>query len=267
MTRPLKTPYCRVMDRRFAPLPLPLLLLACGSPDPVPGPAEEMAPAVLTETLDAARPEPLIDLLDDPRAAVGDDAACPLVEVLPSAPGVVHERWHGGCRTVAGSTIQGRLERYAGPSAAWVASEGFTVRHDGGLVFALSGSIELQEQGDLVLLDAATTWCGGAGMTCMDGPVPVDLAFTIFPLSGYPAAYDGTVTGAVGASEGVATVEGAWSVDLAACPIEPANGTFSVRAVERHALVMDGATACDACAAWTVGGRSAPAWCSGPDGL
>ena len=163
--------------------------------------------------------------------------------------------------------MQGRLERYAGGGAAWIASEGFTVRRDGGLVFALSGAVELQEQGELALLDAAATWCGAAGPACADGPVPVDLAFTIFPLSGYPGAYDGTVTGAVGASSGVATVEGAWSVDQSACPVEPASGTFALRAEQRHALVMDGATACDACAAWTVDGMAAPAWCTGGDAL
>lgn len=249
------------------PLLALLLLPACGVPDLVEPSVEDADPAVLAETLDAARPEPLVELLDDPRALVGDDARCPLVEVLSTEPGVVHERWHGGCRTADGASIQGRLERFDGGGAAWIASEGFTVRRDGGLVFALSGAVELQEQGELALLDAATTWCGGAGPACADGPVPLDLAFTIFPLSGYPSAYDGTVTGAVGATAGVATVEGAWSVDLSACPVEPASGTFALRAEQRHGLVMDGATACDACAGWTVDGQPAPAWCSGPDAL
>lgn len=244
-----------------------LMLPACGSPEPVGNAAVDADPAVLGETLEAARPEPLVQLLDDPRAAVGEDPSCPLVENLATEPGVVHERLHGGCRTVDGATVQGRLERFDSAGAAWIVSEGFTVRRDGGLVFALSGSVELQEQGDLVLLDAATSWCGSGGPACADGPVPVDLAFTIFPLSGYPSAYDGTVTGAVGASQGVATVEGAWSVDLAACPVEPANGIFALRADKRHAVVMDGATACDACAAWTVDGQVAPDWCSGADSL
>lgn len=243
--------------------PLSLLLLpACGTPDLVGEAVQETDPGVLVEALDAARPEPLVELLDDPRAATGDDPRCPMVESLSAEPGVVHERWHGGCLTADGASVQGRLERFDGPGAAWIASEGFTVRRAGRLVFALSGAVELQEQGELVLVDASTTWCGGGGPLCADGPVPVDLAFTIFPLSGYPQAYDGTVTGAVGASQGVATIEGAWSVDLAACPIEPASGIFAVRADGRHALVMDGATACDACAAWTVDGRSAPDWCT-----
>ena len=45
------------------------------------------------------------------------------------------------------------------------------------------------------------------------------------------------------------------------------NGIFALRADKRHAVVMDGATACDACAAWTVDGHVAPDWCSGADSL
>ena len=239
-----------------------LLLSACGLSGVEPEVADA-DPAVVGDTLEAARPEPLVDLLDDPGALVGGDAGCPRVEVLAAEAGVVHERWHGGCRADDGTTVRGRLERYDADGTAWLASEGFTVRRDGVLVLAMSGSIELHEQGELALLDAATTWCGGEGPSCADGPVPVDLAFTIFPLSGYPAAFDGTVTGAVGAASGVATVEGAWSVDRAACASEHASGTFAVRSEQRHALVMDGASVCDACMAWTVDGQPAPRWCDG----
>jgi len=244
--------------------PTLLLLSACGlsGDEPV---LSDVDPVVVGDTLETARPEPLMDLIDDPGAMVGGDAGCPRVEILSVEPGVVHEQWHGGCRTQDGTTVRGRLERYDAEGTAWLASEGFTVRRDGVLVFAMSGSVELREQGELALVDAATTWCGGDGPACADGPVPVDLAFTIFPLSGYPAAYDGTVTGAVGVAAGVATVEGAWSVDRATCATEHASGTFAIRSDQRHALVMDGASVCDSCAAWTVDGQPAPRWCLGAD--
>ena len=70
------------------------------------------------------------------------------------------------------------------------------------LLFALDGSVELEEQGELVLIDAAASWCGGPGPACAAGLTTIDLSFTLYLAADAEAEggpldrYEATVTGA-----------------------------------------------------------------------
>jgi len=291
-----------------------ILLAACGEVPTDDTLAVARDADLVDIALDAARPEALLELVDNARAVLPGDHACPFIETVaasedgaavdgadrteappildedgaedgvegPRASDTVHEIWHGGCITDDGLFIDGDLELLQGPTSSWIASEGFSARRNGVVEFDFSGAIEVAEQGALLLVDAAASWCGATGPDCAQGQSQVDLAFTIFPLDGYPGAYDGTVSGAVGgdglrshglgsdnlradglpADSGVITIEGAWTVDQSACALEPTAGTFALRSSARHSVVMDGATACDGCAAWAIQGLEAPAWCA-----
>jgi len=243
---------------------IPLVLLAaCGEP-PLPAAAPDEALVALA--LDAARPEPFVEVVEDPRQFVPMDSDCPLVtevalDPASDLPATHHQTWLGGCVLADGTTIDGSLELFDGPDGAWLAGEGFAVRHDGLTDFQLDGAIELQAQADLLLVDAAATWCGGPGPSCADGATTVDLSYTLFPFADYPSSYDVTANGAVGSGDTVLLVEGTWSIDDTTCADEPASGIFSLWSGERHAIVLDGATNCDGCATWMVQGIEAPPYC------
>lgn len=237
-------------------LSLPLvLLIGCGSPEPAPLASPDGA--ALSPALAAARVEPLVDLVEDPREALGVEADCPSVEVLDAS----RELWIGGCAMSDGTIVSGLLTRYDGPEGAWVAAEGFSMRQDDELLLYLDGAVELTGEGDEVTLDAAASLCGFGG-PCSDGLLTLDLSFTLFPLASYPLTYDATVTGVV-ASDGGAPIalDGAWSIDEPSCASEPASGLFTLRRGERQALELDGGVDCDGCVRWSVQGLPVGEYC------
>ncbi len=143
-----------------------------------------------------------------------------------------------------------------------MAGEGLSVSRDGELELYFDGAIEIVEQDDLLLVEAAATWCS-PDAPCGAEDLTVDLSYSIYPAAGYPDAYDITVSGiTIGtATETPITVEGSWSINAEACATEPTNGAFALQRGERHDLGMDGALSCDDCAVWTVQGVDAPPYC------
>lgn len=234
-----------------------LLVALVGCDTPEVAPAEAPDASALGPALAAARVEPLVDLVEDPRETLSVEDDCPIVEVLDDQ----RERWTGGCALSDGTLIDGRLTRYDGPEGAWVAADGFSMRQDGDLLLYLDGAIELYGEGDEVTLDAAASLCG-FGATCAAGLLTVDLSFTLFPLAHYPATYDATVAGVVGSDGGAPiALDGAWSVDDATCSSEPASGLFTLRRGERQALELDGGVDCDGCVRWSVQGLTVGEYC------
>lgn len=259
----------------------PALLIACGTADQ---PAVVDAPddAAVAHALPALSPEPLLDLVEDPRLHLGIDPSCAVAGAeeppegeasadalpadeaaadAPAASAVQIEVWTAACIRTPGFELEGTLTWAHGPDGASLVGDRAVLRRDGAVELALDGAIELVEQGDLLLLDAALGWCGPGGPSCDAEALTVDLSFSVFPSDGYPVAYDVTVSGAVGALDSLVSVEGVWSVDDASCPEEPANGVLALRGAYRHAFELDGAERCDGCAGWSVSGFRAPAWC------
>ncbi|MFT4975771.1 MAG: hypothetical protein ACI8S6_001664 [Myxococcota bacterium] len=235
-----------------------LLLVGCG-----PDPAQHVAPnsTVVEQAIRTARPGPLLELPALLRDLVPAEGGCPHVEVLEATDAVpTRELWTGGCQLSDGTLIDGALELVERDDEQWLAGDAFTVSRGGELELYLDGTIEAVEQQQLLLLDAAATWCGGDAAPCADGLVTVDLSYSIYPADGYPDAYDVTVTGVVAPGAPIA-VEGSWSVDLSTCPGEPTDGVFALRQGERHDLTLDGAVDCDACADWTVQGIPVTDYC------
>ena len=249
---------------RFLPM---LLLLAC---DPAPQVAID-TPAVdaglVQQALEAARPGPLLAFSEQLSGLVSaDGGACPRVDTLEvDAEGVpVRELWIGGCTTTDGARIEGFVEVHHVEtdhgSERWLAGEGFSVTRGDELELYLDGAIESVEQDELLLIEAAATWCGGVEAPCADEAVTVDLTYSIYPAAGYPDTYDITVSGVV-APDAPISVEGSWSVNMESCATEPTNGAFALQRGERHDLGMDGALSCDGCATWNVQGLDAPPFC------
>ena len=236
----------------------PLALFACGQPDAEPL-LDEADEALLTSALDAANPEPLIEIVDETRNFVPIEDGCPQIDVRVGEPG--REIWLGGCTQDSGLTIEGQLEKVTSPDSAWVAADAFTVRRGGEIEFFLDGAVEIQEQGGLQLIDGAASWCGEPGPACTSGPVTLDLAFTIFSDPGQSEAYDATVSGAVGLPEGLVSIEGTWRIDDLTCPSEPVTGSFAMRTDQGHAIEMDGERSCDGCAAWMLQGIEITPFC------
>jgi hypothetical protein len=240
-----------------------LLLIAC---DPTPGitaDAPVADPALVEQALDAARPGPILALADRIASLATAEGTCPRIDVLEvddeGTP--TRELWSGGCTTLDGARIEGFVEIHTTESGQWMAGEGLSVSRDGGVELYLDGAIETIEQDELLLIDAAATWCSPEA-PCEDTTLTVDLSYSIYPAAGYPDAYDITVSGiTIGASDAPITVEGSWSINAEACATEPTNGAFSLQRGERHDLGMDGALSCDDCAAWTVQGLDVAPYC------
>jgi hypothetical protein len=250
-------------------------LAACGVEPEAPTVDVDLHVGLVEVALDAARPEPLVSLVDAPAEALGLEAGlaagCPTVEVVAvdaDGPSLVrHERWHGGCLLPDGATLRGQLDVVHTPAVSRISTESFSARKDGAVRFSVSGSVEVEERGGVLLVGAAASLCGGGGPGCDLGPARMDLSFTLLPPEAggadYPDAYDGVVSGAVLVADEWVSVDGSWSIDTASCAIEPASGSFSLQADAAYALDGDGARACDGCYAWTIEGLPAPAWCGG----
>lgn len=222
---------------------------------PVPAALLTAEAAAARAVVDAVDPLPLLAFPEVLLAALPPGGDCPLVR---EDGGIV--TWTGGCTSADGRfTIDGELQSSTGEGRRWVAGEGFAVRAGGAALVQLDGAIEEEQQGEVVLLDASATWCGGAA-PCAEGPRTVDLSFTLLPAAAAPERFDGTVMGAVGLLDGVVTVEGAWRG--AACGLEADHGLFAFGGALRHTLVWEGRAACDACADWTVEGLAAPPLCA-----
>ena len=245
-----------------------LLLIAC---DPISQIAAETLyadsaadSAMVEQALDAVRPGPILALTDRIAALTALGGACPRVDVLEQdAEGEpVREVWSGGCSTADGAQIEGFVEVHSTERGQWMAGEALSVSRDGGLELYFDGAIETVEQDDLLLIEAAATWCSPEA-PCGTEDLTVDLSYSIYPAAGYPDVYDITVSGITigAATETPITVEGAWSINAEACATEPTNGAFALQRGERHDLGMDGALSCDDCAVWTVQGVDAPPYC------
>ncbi len=252
---------------RVAPLPL-IASIACGAVDPVDPlglPADDSSVAI---ALAGLSPEALLDLVEDPRLQLAFDPFCgpldpSLARVGPMGLKVAErEVWTADCLTDPDVVLEGSLVWTRGPDQLSLVGDRAVLWRNGEVEFALDGAIEAFEQGELLLLDAAATWCGPGGPLCDADALTVDLSFSLFPASAYPAAYDVTVTGAVGSNDALVSVEGAWSIDSAACPEEPTNGALALRGLRRHALDLDGAERCDGCAGWAVPGQRDRPWCA-----
>ncbi len=231
------------------------LLVGCGSTAPTDASAPDAS--VLVTTLAASRPEPLVELVLDPREALGVEDECPRVVEVDET----QERWVGGCSLSDGTRVTGELSLYDGPEGAWVAADGFALRQDDELLLYLDGAVELFGDGDQMTLDAAASMCG-VGLSCAEGIATVDLSFSLFPLATWPVDYDATVTGVVALGGTAPTaVDATWSIDEAICASEPVDGLFTLARGERHALTLDGQEDCDGCAIWTIQGLAVGEHC------
>jgi hypothetical protein len=238
--------------------PVVLLVLGCASEAPLlPDPDATM----VEEALAATSPDALVELVERTGAYAALDIDCPIIDANEDETGIA-EAWVGGCALADGRSIEGTLRRFTGEDGAWIAAEEFAVRRDGELDLELRGSIELYEENDLLYIEVAGSLCGGPTWSCEDGPITLDLAYSIYPSSNFPHVYDTTVSGVV-AADGAApiSVEGVWSIDDIACASEPASGTIALRRSERQALELDGQTACDGCADWVVQGVDVGPFC------
>jgi hypothetical protein len=243
-----------------------LVVVACGQ---APETVLVHDASVVEEALAATRPEALVELVEHTAAYTSLDsgsldAGCPMLSVsgVPDGDDEQTETWLGGCAVPGGESAEGVLRRFSGEDGAWIAAEDFILRRGGEVIFELRGSIELYEENDLLNVAVAGSLCGGPTWSCEDGPVTLDLAYSIYPLSNFPRTYDATVSGVVaaGGSAPIA-IDGVWSVDEAACATEPASGTIALRRSERQALELDGQTSCDGCADWLVQGIDAGPYC------
>jgi hypothetical protein len=239
-------------------LPILPLMAGCLPPiEPVELEVADVEPVALAFA--AVQPDPPLALLEDPALWLPFDSECP--SVAPSGPG--RERWLGGCSLADGTAILGSLERSVGEDGTWVAGDGFQViGPEGQVILQLDGAVEVVENGELIGLGASFTACGVA-RSCADGPVTADLALTLFPASGYPSRYDLTADGVVASPSLEPTaVYGAWSVDLAACALEPQSGSVALTGFAPYSLDFDGAVACDACGALGFEGLPAGQACA-----
>ncbi|NOY27324.1 MAG: hypothetical protein GXP62_15765 [Oligoflexia bacterium] len=235
-----------------------LLATACGG-TLEPEVAPLASPDEIGATWAAVQPEGLLDLVDATSDAVPQGLACPTFE---RADGI--DTWTGGCSLLDGTVIEGSLRRYEGLDGSWVAGQRFAVIRDDHLELYLDGSVELWDQGELLQLEASATICG-AQVDCADGLVSLDLRYTLRFGEQAPDIADATVRGVV-ALDGAepAAVEGAWRLDRQVCAKEPVDGIFAVLLDQRQTLELDGDTACDGCARWTIQGMDAPTWCPSP---
>jgi hypothetical protein len=211
--------------------------------------ATELQPA--TRAFELALPHQALALLDDAALWLPAEPGCP--EISVDDDGVEH--WLGGCTMADGNILLGSLERFEGPRGAWVAGDGLQlVSLAGGTRLYFDGAVELHAVGEIAGLGAAYSACGLV-RDCELGPATVDLALTLYPSSGVPLRYDVAVDGVVMAGElDLTEVSGAYSVDLEACPAEPASGSLLLSSDSSWALDFDGATACDGCAAIALEG-------------
>ncbi len=216
--------------------------------------------AGLPEAELALSPEPLVDLVEDPRAVLALPEACGIDAPVEVFDGEAVE-WSADCLWSGGTSVEGLLTWTRGPDGSVLLGDRFVLRQEGRVVFELDGMVELQEQGDLLLLTVAAGWCGPDGPSCDDSLATLDLAYTLFPVTDYPDAYSVTVEGAVGSDDAVMAVEGMWAIDDAVCSEEPVRGVLSLRGVRRHALELDGADQCDGCGVWAMAEGVAPSWC------
>lgn len=275
---------------------LPLALVAC-----LPETDDLSAPEAgvgLPEAELALSPEPLIDLVEDPRLVLGLPNGCALhagqvglhggsalagealadealadealsdvalegAERGVGAPSPQHRplEWASDCLLDDGATVDGVLTWTHTDDGAVLLGDRFVLRRDGRTELELDGLIELTEQGDLLLLTVAAAWCGPGGPACEDTLATVDLAYTLFPAADYPTAYSVTVEGAVGTDDAVMAVEGMWAIDDQVCAEEPVFGVLSLRGARGHALELDGAERCDGCGTWAVASSDDPGWC------
>jgi hypothetical protein len=238
------------------------LLSACAvRSDPAPvGPDLDLAAVDLSMALESVRPDPLLAWALEPHTIIDTTSGCPAITRVDQDEGTL-EHWEGGCVQPDGTRIEGRLSWFDGPATAWAAGEGFSIIDAQGLVRHLDGAVEVTGEGALWLAEANATTC--VGEVCAEGTSAVDLTYTIHPAAGYPHDYDLTVSGVVAPRDdaGAIVIDGAWSVEETTCAIEPVRGLIAIQRADHQTLTLNGASACDECAAWVVQGRDAPAYC------
>lgn len=235
------------------------LIIACGGTDAADTMEFDSAPMV--EATQATQPEPLVALVEQSHTVIGTEIDCPSVEVVSQTPDTLHERWTGGCTMSDGTQVNGTVERFDGPNAAWIVGNNFRLQKDLETTFMLDGAVTLHVSGDLWLVEAAASVCGLENWGCPNGTLGLDLSFTLYPAHGFPNDYDTTVSGVVAAHSTPLTVDGAWSIDSELCEIEPVTGLLTVSQGDHHSFTLNGAFACDGCGDWQVQGQPTPGLC------
>ena len=226
---------------------------------------DEGAREAVVASFMAAQPEARLALVWDLDLFLPEGSICP--ERLAREGGL--ERWSGGCVSDEGVRAEGVLERFESDDVAWVAGDHFQLTGmDGEVLFYLDGAVEVTALGDLLLVEAALSTCGGPSEDCWHddfdaGLTTMDLAYTIYPVSDYPQHYQVTISGLVAApDEGPATIHGAWTLDTQACVGEPVSGSAVIGIDQYHFLEFDGQDACDNCAFQTLDGQAVAPTCA-----
>jgi hypothetical protein len=236
------------------------LIVACGGTGA--SDVAEFDSAPIVEATRATQPEPLVALVEHTHAVIGTDVVCPTVETLSNTADALHERWTGGCTMSDGTRVDGSIERFDGPNAAWVVGDNFRLQKEQEIMFMLDGAVTLHVSGDLWLVEAAASLCGIENWMCTDGFLGLDLSFTLYPAQSFPNDYDTTVSGVIATNSTPLTVDGAWSIDSERCEIEPVTGLLTVSQGEHHSFTLNGAFACDGCGDWQVQGQPTPGLCN-----
>lgn len=231
-----------------------IAVLAVGCLGPEAGvPSGPLDPAELepvAAAFQAAQPDALLDLVLDVEYALADAEACAVTTADDALVG-----WAGPCELADGALLEGTLRHMTADDLEWVAGDGFRLTDpDGFVLLQLDGAVEVAWYGELVSVEASLSTCGGPSVPCDEGLTTLDLAWTLFPWSGFPIRRDLTVNGvvALGGHAPVA-VYGAWTVDDT-CAAEPTSGSVVLDDGLPYGLDFDGAVACDRCARLTIEG-------------
>lgn len=254
--------------RTLSHIPIALSLVGCADPGEGVESAKRLAAtAHAADRVDGLlmrlQPAPLVELVADPPGVLGLSTDCQ----VPPPPGAL-AAWAGPCIQGDGSQIVGELVVGTASDGDWLSASGFELIDVDGLAARVDGAISTVEQGEYLILDLSGSWCGLGGVACTEEDPRSTVSWTVFPAAALElplATYDATVSGAIDLGDEVLAVEAAWSVDEAVCPDEPASGTFALAGAHRQSLSLDGATACDGCGAWRIGGRTLR-WCSSESG-
>jgi hypothetical protein len=206
----------------------------------------------LDDVLAYTVPDGYLGLEDQLREQFSQDDLCPLLVEEDDS-----ELWQGGCQTEDGTRIEGTLRVF---NDGRLSGDAFSVSAGNQLALYIDGTLEFSEFGDLLQFECIGFFCGIADDSCVDGPIQLDMAASIYPYSSYPQFYDYSASGSI-SSEPI-PFEGSWSIDTMECEREAMDGLFGILRERRHDLVMDGARNCDGCADWSIQGSSVAYYCS-----
>lgn len=244
-----------------------LLALACApEPPPAAAPADGLAVAQAMALADPDLALGLLGGLTDQLRTTGCEPAA-----FSDGEGL-REVW-SACPEGADA---GEVERYDDGASGWLEATGLRlVEGVGRPVLRLDGAAEHALEEDEVTGQVRLGRLDLNAALCSDdlcGPewdeetdlLHVDLSWTLVP-DDDPQRRDVLLTGTLVTPElGPTLVEGAWTVDPALCEVEPMGGKLLLRADQGHAVLFNGADACDGCGEWLVDGERIGAVCVEP---